>query len=361
MKRITFPDFDNYLRIMGRCYKSEEEALLWFNWTLCGFEMRFRGKSLKACFAAMDEQMTAPFEHEPITLSPVIGWHTDKGDLQRHKLTGKEQWVEIFCGEEGEHSALIRKISENVMGKCALIALETDGEFLPPPPPKALQLEFVGDSITCSYGNESTTDGFKTEEENSEIGYAHLAARELSADLSIIAVTGCSVNEPIFFSRMINRGMLSMYANVDTPLERKKGKDSFRKHDFADNPKDAIIINLGTNDANECSNMGFPEDYPEYFRKSYRELIELIRRENGPQPWIICTLGSMDYYLWDEIISVASAYANESGDKRIVWEKLGKLNTMTEGIGADGHPSKVSHERMGKEMAKIIRKTLGIG
>ena len=360
MKRITFTDFDNNLRILGRCRKSEAEGLLWFNWTLSGFELRFRGKSLKACFAAMDEQMTAPFEHEPITLSPVIGWHTDGGELIRHKLTEKEQWLEIFCGDDGEHRALMRKISENVMGKCALIALETDGEFLPPPPPKALQLEFVGDSITCSYGNESVSDGFRTEEENSEIGYAHLAAKELEADLSIIAVTGCSVNEPIFFSRMVNRGMLSMYPFIDAPLERKKGSKCFREYDFAATPKDAIIVNLGTNDANECSNMLFPEDYPEYFRKSYRELIELIREKNGPEPWIICTLGSMDYYLWDEIISAVSAYAEDSGDKRIVWEKLGKLNTMTEGIGADGHPSKVSHERMGREMARIIRKTLKI-
>jgi len=348
------------VRFLGRCFEDADRQAVWFNWSLAGFALRFRGRELRACFISVDEDMTAPFEHEAVTLSPVIGVHVDGGELRRFKLSKPRQWLSIFSGEYGDHSAEIRKISENVMGKCALCALETDGEFLAPPSPAPLRIEFVGDSITCAYGVEATEPGFRTEDENSEAGYSFLAAKALGADYSAICVTGCGVAEPVYFPRMVNRGMLSMYAHTDTPLERLWGRTNFRCWDFSANPSDAIVINLGTNDANEISMLGFTRESVEHFRRSYRELLELIRRLNGPEPWLICTLGSMDYYLWDEILAVAHKFAEETGDKRIVCEKMGKLNSMTEGLGADTHPSAVSHRRMGLEMADILRRTLGI-
>lgn len=358
--RLEFSRLKDNLRFLGRTYEDSERDAIWFNWSLSGFALRFRGSELRAHFIALSEEMTAPFEHEPVLLSPVIGSHVDGSENRRFKLDNPRQWLTLFSGEDGEHSIEIRKLSENVMGKCALCALETDGVFLPPPPPPRLHIEFVGDSITCAYGVEATEPGFRTEDENSGLGYSYLAAKALGADYSALCVTGCGVNEPECFPHMQNRGMLSMYAHTDAPLERLWGKGELNPWDFPAHPSDAIVINLGTNDANEVSMLGFTEAAAERFRSGYRQLLELVRSLNGPKPWMICTLGSMDYYLWDEILRIVPEYAAETGDKRIVCEKLGKLNPMTEGLGADGHPSAASHERMGREMTAILKRTLGI-
>lgn len=49
----------------------------------------------------------------------------------RMKCTGGPKWYELFHGEEGTHTLGLRKLSENMRGKTALLALETDGEVLP--------------------------------------------------------------------------------------------------------------------------------------------------------------------------------------------------------------------------------------
>ena len=99
---------------------------------------------------------------------------------------------------------------------------------------------------------------------------------------------------------------------------------------------------------------GFSAESTAAFRRDYRSLVEHIRRLNGPDTAIVCTLGSMDYYLWDEILSIVGEYVAESGDERIFCRKLGKLNHLSEGFGSDMHPSAITHQRMGRELAVIL-------
>jgi hypothetical protein len=40
--------------------------------------------------------------------------------------------------------------------------------------------------------------------------------------------------------------------------------------------------------------------------------------------------------------------------------KFGKTRMWTEGMGADGHPSLKTHERMGHELAAALRMHLGL-
>lgn len=246
------------------------------------------------------------------------------------------------------------KLSENVMGKAAVAAVETDGEFLPPPPAKALRIEVAGDSITCGYGNETSEPGFRTEDENGAAAYGALAARALDAEYSAVSVSGCSVADPAWLPGMENRGMETMYAYTDAPVERSLGVEPLSRWDFAANRNDAVVLNLGTNDANEIKMMGFSEESVRRFYQHYDALLTQIRALNGPDTWILCTLGSMDYYLWDDIRDIVAAYAARSGDQRVLCRKLGAIIPFTEGTGADTHPSAATHARMGKELAAIL-------
>jgi hypothetical protein len=132
---------------------------------------------------------------------PCIGIRDEsqpgEGYLSRPLLEERDAAYTLFDGAEGEHTISVIKLSENSRGKSGLMELETDGEFLPPEEVKpSLYIEVVGDSISCGYGNESTEPGFRTQEENGERAYGALAAKELKADYSCIAVSGCSVAAP---------------------------------------------------------------------------------------------------------------------------------------------------------------------
>lgn len=349
------------LRFHGRVLPDPQGRCVWMNWSCAGCTVRFRGSRLRARFLAVQEEMQAPFETQALLLDPVVAALADGSEefCLRQKLRQPEEWVTLFQGADGEHSLRITKLSENVMGKLGLAELETDGEFLPPAQEgRKLRIEVVGDSITCGYGNESELPGFRTEDENGEIAYGALAARELGAEYSAISVSGCSAAEPVWLPHMQNRGMLSMYAYTDAPMERFWGLQPATRWDFEANHSDVVVVNLGTNDANTLKMLNFSQEGVESFHRDFDALITDIRALNGPETYILCTLGSMDYYLWDDIRDIVDAYVRRTGDGRIGCRKMGAIIPFTEGTGADTHPSAATHARMGKELASFIREAL---
>ncbi len=345
-----------FLAEHGRIRQDAEKRALWFNWTGAGFTIRFSGTYLKAGLYCLPEEMTAPFPHDYILMYPVVGVHADGGKLVRFKLEEGEQKLTLFSGEVGDHVVTLRKLSENVMGKCALLSLETDGSFLEPEKREKLRIEFVGDSITCGYGNEAEDPmGLRTEEENAEATYGFLTAQALDAEYSAICVSGCGVSDPVVYPDMENRGMDTMYAFTDAPYERAFGHAEMQPWDFAGHKNDVVVINLGTNDMMELALQNYERAADRRFHEKYRGLIEQIRKMNGKDTRIVCTLGPMGYYLWDEIRDIVKDYAEAENDKRIVCFKFGQMNVMTEGTGADGHPSGKTHERMARELTAFLK------
>lgn len=81
----------------------------------------------------------------------------------------------------------------------------------------------------------------------------------------------------------------------------------------------------------------------------------MIRECNGEKPWIICALGSMDYYLFDHIQRIAEKYSREHQDSRISCFKYGRIR-FTDGLGACRHPYVTTQIRMGEEIAGYIEK-----
>lgn len=334
---------------------------LWFNWTASGFTVSFRGRSLKAKIKIMPDKAFAMIGQDGAFDYPCVGAYADGGSqpVFRQKLTEAGQWYTLFEGDEGEHTVRVIRMSENNKGKAGVVELELDGSLLSPPAAKTLHIEVVGDSISCGYGNESAEPGFRTEDENALRTYGYLAAQALDAEYSCVAVSGCSVAAPTWIP-MIDEfhDMETMYAYTDKPVERALGKSELTPWDFAAHPNDAVVINLGTNDATEVKMLGFTDAAVDGFHEHYGALIEQIRALNGPDAWIICTLGSMDYYLWDDIRDVVEQYALRTGDRRIFCKKLGATVNFTEGSGADTHPSAATHERMGRELAAMLRQCL---
>ncbi len=348
------------LQLHGRTLFDEERQALFFNWTCAGFTVVFNGSVLKARFVALGDKTPGfPGMPEPQPDYPFFGVVADGGELAcRTECREEVAWFTLYTGEKGQHSLRVVKLSENARGKLGLLELETDGEILPAPENTKPVIEVVGDSITCAFGNESENNSFefRTSEENGWMSYAALAARELDCEWSLVCESGIAASKPqqSFFQ---NHAMDDIYAYTDELYDKRRGAE-LTPWDFEKHPSDIVVINLGTNDATPIRFSQDPfiiDGLEDYFQKKFRGLIEQIRRLNGKKALIVCSLGSMDYFLYDRIVAAVNEYKADTGDERIFAFKYLPMNNMSEGTGGAGHPSMKSHLRMGKELAFRLR------
>lgn len=349
----------NKLQIHGRTVWDEEKQALFCNWTCSGITVRFTGTCLKAKFTVMADQIPAMpgFPPNP-DYYPCVGVVTDGQTLENLQEITADGWYDLWQGEKGEHTLRLVKNSENSRGKLGILALECDGEILPVEVEKKPVLEIVGDSITCAFGSDSSNNSpeFLCMEENGWMSYGARAARELGYEWRQICVSGISASQPEH-PMFPMPGMNEIYHLTDQLFDERRGVEP-AEWDFAKNPADIVVLNLGTNDVNPIR---FGQDFSQienmenWFQRRYGQFIADIRRLNGPDTYIVCALGSMDYYLYDRIQAAVEEYKQASGDQKICAFKFIGINMMTEGFGAMGHPSAKTHERMGRELAYHLK------
>ena len=349
-------------KFFGRTFSDKERNAEFFNWTCSGFEVRFRGTFLKAELLSVSER--EPMVPEEVYEHPWIAVFTDGNpEPVRMELTEPRRWYTLFQGEtEAEHTVRVVKLSEDSRGKTGLAAVETDGGLEPLfPAEPAFRLEFVGDSITCGFGDEAPGRDapFLTKEENGLAAYPALTAKKLGAEFSCVCFSGISVGgfAPAGSPLPPMPGMEDLYAYTDRVYESSRGKkDGFEPWDFAAHPVDAVCINLGTNDVNaiKMAQAQVKETEERNFHDRYVKFLRSIRRLNGPEPWICCTLGPLDYYLYDIIRDAVADYRAESGDAKTVSFKFGGVDMFREGFGAIGHPSVKTHARMAEELVRKL-------
>lgn len=345
----------------GRTWYDEKTEGIWFNWTCSGFTLSFTGTTLRAKVLAFGDEVPGPPGTETPVDYPCLGVVSEDGETltSRFKCTGGPKWYDLFTGEEGSHQLRLVKLSENMRGKTALLALETDGELLPPSAgKKRLTMEIIGDSITCGFGNEAPDrdSPFETSEENGWMTYGAIAARELGAEFNMISVSGISSIKPKHPFIPMNQ-MEEIYEFTDFYGNQRLEQEP-APWNFAGHHKDLVVINLGTNDVNPirfAADTATADEEEAWFVTRYRAFLEMIRTLNGPETTILCTLGPMDYYLYDHIREVVAQYQRDTGDQRVHCLKYLGINMISEGFGGVGHPSLKTHVRMGKELAERIR------
>ncbi len=354
-------DILDKLQLHGRTLFDGEKQALFFNWTCAGFTAVFEGSVLKARFIGLGDKTPGfPGMPEPQPDYPFFGVVADGGELtNRTECREEDAWFTLFEGAKGRHTVRVVKLSENARGKLGLLELETDGEILPAPKNTKPVIEVVGDSITCAFGNEAENNSFefRTGEENGWMSYAALAARELDCEWSLICESGIAASKaqhPMFGN---HHAMDDIYAYTDELYDVKRGA-ALTPWDFKANPSDIVVLNLGTNDATPIRFSQDPfviDGLEDHFQAKFRGLVEQVRRLNGPDTLIVCSLGSMDYFLYDRIAAAVNEYKADTGDEKIFAFKYLPINNMSEGVGAAGHPSMKTHLRMGKELAFRLR------
>ncbi len=366
MQYLPLPKIRDQIQTYGRTWYDETTQVLYANFTCGGFRIRFTGYCLAARFRAEPDTYTAtvapPTPGRPAQPDwPYIAIFLDGSQTPVQKLAVQDgDTVPLFFSEApGTHEIQVLKLTENFRTCLGLEGVLTDGEILPTAPEGKPVVEFIGDSITCGFGN-GTNDpahSFCAAEEDGYMTHGAIAARALGMEPRFISVSGIAVDgetPPGCYT------MRQLYRYTDRicqeKLATKAGEEAkLEPYDFSAKPANYVVLNLGTNDA---SQIYFSQDKlqaTEAFRKNYAGFLREIRALNGANATILCALGCMDYYLFDEIRDIVAQYQAETGDKKVFLLKYNKMLFAGPDVGGCLHPSIFRQEKMAEELTAKIR------
>jgi lysophospholipase L1-like esterase len=266
---------------------------------------------------------------------------------------------------KGEHVIEIVKRTEPYAGSIQFIGVSLQGVLLDPPPRPDKRIEFIGDSITCGYGNEvdiyaptytEPNTGYHSKNEDISQSYGPLVGRKLNAEVVITCVSGTGVyrnldgtTEGKAFPYLYER----VYPERETPLW---------------NPSlfipDVIVINLGNNDFNVRDDTDTPSAPPaEPFKAAYASFVRKLR-SLYPSAKIVCSIGPMmnDNYppgrkhwtLMQKYVSEMVESVRASGDSNVYYFAYTPI--VGDPYGEDWHPTAKSHALMAKELSAFLER-----
>ena len=286
-----------------------------------------------------------------------------------------EPFKVAFCGErdsvvtlatalpDGRHTVRLMYVIEGyefypefwgfVLDKgCSLV----DAPALP-----SRKIEFIGNSITCGYGNE----GLKKEEhfdyatENHYYSYASITARNLEAQHWVVARSGIGAyrnyDGPKTGNPDSNMPVQYEYTGYAWKPELRKEATFLReKWDFSRYQPDVVCINLGTND------LSTPNYDLKLLKKGYQKLLKMVRQHN-PKAKIVLLTGSMLYnqelQIAKQLLDEVTAEAHKAGDNEIYRFDMNHIDGEAF-LGNDWHPNVYQDEKMAGELTPYLRKLM---
>ena len=223
------------------------------------------------------------------------------------------------------------------------------------------KIEFIGNSITCGYGNEGTSkfQGFEYETENHYYSYAAITARALEAQHWVVARSGIGAYRNYNGPKTGNpeSNMLVQYEYIGyawKPELRQEATFLKEKWDFNRYQPDLICINLGTND------LSTPNYDASLLKQNYKKLLKMVRQHN-PKAKIVFLTGSMLYNeelkLQKQLLDEVTAEAQQAGDKEVYRFDMNHIDGEAF-YGNDWHPNIYQDEKMAGELTPYLRKLM---
>ncbi len=238
---------------------------------------------------------------------------------------------------KGKHEFKIYRQTELLHGVENIVSITMNGVPTEKPADKDLYIEFLGDSITAGYGDLTTGDDKDDPsgplKSSGTDTYAFLAAKQLGADVSIVARSGLAFsfdNDPI-----------EPYWKSITFARQKLGEYKFERK------PDVVVINLGTNDEGKWRK---GEIEITKIKEDAVKLLNMVRASHADAK-IVWIYGTMDSGLAD---TIKSAVGEVGGEDKGFYFLLGKTNYQ----GGGGHPNADAHKENGKLLADFISNIL---
>lgn len=255
------------------------------------------------------------------------------GDAAKAKqlVIGKNDYVVELCSnlKKGKHTVEIIRATCCDWKSLEIYSFTYKG-FLEKPPAAKLQIEFLGDSITCAVGavmadntyqlGAKWQDGFRS--------YAAITARNLNADASVLSLSGRTTEQ-----------VYKKFNDI-----RSDGDDN--AWDLAANKQDIVVINLGTNDRI------FGVDAATV-KSAVNGLLRDIRTAYGKDTYIIWAYGMMIDNNLSTYKNLVQTYAADKNDDRILFCDLSSVKNTA---GWSSHPNEKGQKDAAVLLTDFIRK-----
>ncbi|KAF2077153.1 hypothetical protein CYY_001538 [Polysphondylium violaceum] len=242
------------------------------------------------------------------------------------------------------YNIILTKRTEASIGLINFYGFEVDdtAQLLPYPDIPRRSIEFIGDSITCGYGDLGVPPcEFEARTEDNFMTYGALIARELEAELYIEAWSGKGVVRNYQAPNITSNGTFPTFYPLTIPTE------STNYWDFSDFQPDAVVINLGTNDFS--SEPIPPQDI---FQNGYISFVNFIKSKYTNNPTFFLACGPMIGNPCCQYVQNVATTVNA-----IYIDMQGILNTND--YGCNGHPNVSGHSKMASIASPIIQKNMG--
>lgn len=339
------------VKLIGRYYQTEE-GITWLTYSGSAIEFYATGNYIELNLAGDDNIL------QDYDFRPRYGIYLDDKLLIDTKMNDYEFTLQfkISNDELSQSKIKIMLLSENQNGGVGIKNIKVNSCYqkvkkISPTGKKQLRIEFIGDSITCAYGVDAPDQSytFTTTTENFSKSYAYLVAQILEADYSVMALSGHGIVSGFSGGDKWAEGLIPLYYGKNSRNVQYPGFWDFKSHE-----NDFIVINLGTNDANYVN--AKREERANEFVQEYANFLQMVREAN-PLSFIICTLGTLNplnmYPLVEEAVKLF-------GDEKVyVFES--PVQDMNDGLGADWHPSKITHEKLALLVSEKIKEVLNDG
>ena len=330
---LPVPPTDANIRYVGR-FDTRDQAGPRCAWSASTVALKFRGTALNVQVKEQGHNFWQVV---------VDGKPTEVLELQ-----GGEHLYAVAAGlPEGEHTVELVKATEGHVGVTQFTGFQLSaGGKLLPVPARARSIEVIGDSISCGYGNmaASKEEHFTPRTENAYYTYGAIAARQVGADYVCVAFSGKKMWPDNTLPELYDRALTF---------------DGSSQWSFSKSTPDVVVINLATNDFGRKN----PEEAG--WIGAYKAFIRRLRG-HYPKARIYCAIGTMmgDWGANKPLTTVRGYLAKvvadcaAAGDTQVQIIDFG-VQDMKNGIGADWHPSKKTHELMGDKLAATLRKDMG--
>jgi lysophospholipase L1-like esterase len=347
---VTINASDPNIQYTGRTIITDPNNVIFANPGV-SIKATFQGTAINAIFSDFNSSNGA----STTTYFNVI---IDGGTPSSISLTAAQTIYPLATGlTDASHTIELFKRTETSVGKVAFkgFQLVTGKTLLTPAPLPSRRIEFIGDSQTCGYGNESSANppvsGFTAVNENNYKAWGAITARNLNAQYSCVAYSGRGLYRN-------NTG--AMTGTLPLMYDQTILDDATVSWDNKRYTPDVIVINLGTNDfAAEVANTAYTVT-ESTFGGAYSSFLTKLRGYY-PNAKIICAVGVMmsDYYPsgglhWTRIqqyVKNVVTAKNTGGDANVFYYMMSPQSAP---YGEDWHPTAATDLAMATGLTSYI-------
>jgi hypothetical protein len=288
---------------------------------------RFRGPQ---CRIVLHDQVPDEKVHNYV----VIQVGSEKA--YRRKLAGRADTLTV--GGNGDHLVTICKATEGI-GWMEFAGVFADA-LLPPPALSDRKIEFIGNSITCGFGNDDSGipcgQGEWFDQSNAWMSYGALTARALTAQWHLTAVSGIG----------LIHSCCKMTITMPEVYDRMDSRGDQGNWNFGSYQPDVVTVCLGQNDGIQDSVA---------FCSAYMGFVGHLRRVYPSARIVLLTSPMGNAALTAVLKRYIGAVVKWCGDARVSSFFFSKQWSH----GCAGHPDIGEHLEIAEELTGYLKGLMG--